>query len=84
VLLTDEPFTGLDAEACRHLITVLDNFTENGGSIAMTTHDINIGLRCCDRVVVLDKTRLIFDAMICDIDKDSFVQDYLSYARTKN
>jgi ABC-type multidrug transport system ATPase subunit len=83
VLLTDEPFTGLDADACQHLITVLANFTRDGGTIVMTTHDINIGVKCCDRVVVLDRTRLIFDAMMCDIDINSFAQDYLSYARNE-
>jgi ABC-type multidrug transport system ATPase subunit len=84
VLLTDEPFTGLDAESRQHLITVLANFTDNGGTIVMTTHDMNIGIQCCDRVIVLDKTQLIFDAMTCEIDTASFVQDYLSYARSRN
>ena len=84
VLLADEPFTGLDAEACKHLISVLANFADKGGTTIMTTHDINIGMKCCDRVVVLDRTRLIFDAMMCDIDTTTFAQDYLSYARNKN
>lgn len=84
VLLADEPFTGLDAEACEHLVNVLAKFTNNGGTIVMTTHDIKTSIHCCDRVVVLDKTNLIFDAMFSDIDIDSFTQDYLSYARSKN
>jgi len=84
VLLAYEPFTGLDVEACEHLINVLANFTNNGGTIVMTIHDIKTGIRCCDRVVVLDKTQLIFDAMFSDIDTTSFAQDYLSYARSKN
>jgi ABC-type multidrug transport system ATPase subunit len=84
VLLADEPFTGLDREACQHLISVLSNFTNNAGTILMTTHDVNIGLKCCDRVLVLDKSSLIFDAMKSDIDADSFAHDYLSYARENN
>jgi heme exporter protein A len=84
VLLADEPFTGLDREACQHLISVLSDFTNNAGTILMTTHDVNIGLKCCDRVLVLDKSSLIFDAMKSDIDADSFAHDYLSYARENN
>lgn len=80
LLLADEPFTGLDADACRHLIAVLNNFTKNNGTIVMTTHDIDLGLQCCSRVVVLDKSNLIFDALISDIDKEDFSKDYLSYA----
>ncbi len=80
VLLADEPFTGLDSQACRHLVSVLNNFTKTGGTTVMTTHDINIGLQCCNRVVVLDKTKFIFDAQTKNIDTNSFVKDYLSYA----
>ncbi|MFC1781340.1 ABC transporter ATP-binding protein [Planctomycetota bacterium] len=46
VLLLDEPFTGLDVEAVKHLIAVLSDFADNDGTIIMTTHDINIGIRC--------------------------------------
>ena len=83
VLLADEPFTGLDGEACQHLISVLSDFVNNDGTILMTTHDTKVGLKCCDRVVVLDKSCLIFDELTSDIDTDSFVQDYLSYARAR-
>ena len=83
LLLADEPFTGLDAKACHHLITVLNEFTKNGGTIVMTTHDIDIGLKCCNRVVVLDKSNLIFDAKTSDIDKERFLKDYISYARSE-
>jgi len=80
LLLADEPFTGLDAKACNHLIAVITEFTNNGGTIVMTTHDIDIGLQCCNRVVVLDKSNLIFDAGTSDIDKARFSKDYVSYA----
>lgn len=81
VLLADEPFTGLDTQASRYLVAVLDKFRDNGGTVVMTTHDTGIGLQCCDRAVVLDKSRLIFDAITSRIDTGSFRKDYLSYAR---
>ena len=31
VLLADEPFTGLDSVSSRHLVSILNNFTDNGG-----------------------------------------------------
>ncbi|MBN1806185.1 MAG: heme ABC exporter ATP-binding protein CcmA [Sedimentisphaerales bacterium] len=83
VLLADEPFTGLDDEACRHLINSLNEFKKNGGTIVMTTHDMDIGLQCCNRVVVLDNSNLIFDAENSDINTEAFSKDYLSYARGK-
>lgn len=81
ILLADEPFTGLDLQAAGKLIEVVEQFRDAGGAIIMTTHEINLGLKCCDRVVVLDGARLIFDAGIDQLDRDSFTRDYLSYAR---
>ena len=80
LLLADEPFTGLDNQASGHLINVLEEFNNNRGTIVMTTHDIDVGLRCCSRVVVLNNSNLIYDAMTSDIDKADFSKDYLSYA----
>lgn len=83
VLLADEPFTGLDSEACRHLVSVLADFTAKSGTVIMTTHNINSAIECCNRIVVLDKAKLIFDAEIEDLEINSFTRDYLSYARDK-
>lgn len=83
VLLADEPFTGLDTKACQYLISVLTDFTNNGGTVIMTAHHVNICLPCCSRAAVLDGQKLIFDAETNDMDIDSFTRDYLSYAREK-
>jgi heme ABC exporter ATP-binding subunit CcmA len=80
VLLADEPFTGLDTDACEHLISILTNFIDCSGTVLMTTHNTNIGLRCCKRVLVLDKASLIFDAQVSDIDTANFSKDFVAYA----
>jgi heme exporter protein A len=84
VLLADEPFTGLDTEACRHLISVLGKFRADGGTLIMTSHDTRLGLQCCDRVMVLEKARIVFEAMTSQIDTNLFVKDYLAYARDRD
>jgi heme ABC exporter ATP-binding subunit CcmA len=84
VLLADEPFTGLDADASNHLVTILNNFKDEGGTVVMTTHDVNLSLQCCRQVAVLDKQKLIFNAKISKIDTAAFAKDYLLYARANN
>jgi heme exporter protein A len=84
VLLADEPFTGLDTEACRHLVDVFGKFRADRGTLIMTSHDTRLGLQCCDRVMVLDRARIVFEAMTSEIDTDLFVQDYLAYARNQD
>lgn len=81
VLLADEPFTGLDISACDHLISIMANFTDGGGTVLMSTHNVTIGLRCCRRVLVLDRASLIFDADISHIDTAGFSKDFITYAR---
>ena len=82
VLLADEPFAGLDAGASCHLVSIFTDFVESGGTIVMTTHDINIGLQCCNRVIVLDKKSLIFNAETSSIDAARFTKDYIGYSRS--
>ncbi len=84
VLLADEPFTGLDGGAVERLLAIFEEFVRDGGSILMTTHDIRLGLRCCQRVAVLDRGVLILDAGKDQIDAERFAEDYLSYARSLN
>jgi heme exporter protein A len=84
VLLADEPFTGLDTGASNRLLAIFDRFVREGGTLLMTTHDTRIGLRCCQRVLVLDQGVLILDAMKDRIDLDRFADDYLIYARSSS
>jgi heme exporter protein A len=81
VLLADEPFAGLDAEAGEHLVTVLRNFRNDGGTVVITTHNVGFGLQCCERAAVLDSRKLIFDAKVAEINAADFARDYLLYAR---
>jgi heme exporter protein A len=84
VLLADEPFTGLDTGAAERLVATFSRFGRDGGTVLLTTHDTRMGLRCCQRVVVLDRGALILDAMKDRLDVDRFAADYLSYARDAN
>lgn len=81
VILADEPFTGLDMASADYLTGMLANFRERGGTIIMTTHDVTQGLRCADRVVVIDQGHIIFDRDVSQIDQIRFAKDYLLYSR---
>jgi heme exporter protein A len=84
VLLADEPFTGLDVQASEQLIHIFEEFARRGGAILMTTHDTRLGLRCADRVAVLDRGTILLDKAKDEIDLERFAADYLSYARSRN
>ena len=59
LLLLDEPFTGLDPVAAEILIEWLERYVSQGGTVLLTTHDVERGVRVASRIIVLDDGRLL-------------------------
>jgi heme ABC exporter ATP-binding subunit CcmA len=76
LLLLDEPYTGLDETACLNLNGMLSDFTRDGGSVLMTTHDIDRGYRVSDRVMIIDRGRIIFGEHTEKTSLESFRDRY--------
>lgn len=70
LLLFDEPDTGLDRAGIGVLERILIGQASAGGSVLMTTHDLEFGLRAADRVLLLDGGRLMLDVPAGSIDTD--------------
>ena len=62
VILLDEPYTGLDANAIDVLNQILDEAARAGKTIILTTHDFDQGLRAATRAVIVDRGKVVFDA----------------------
>lgn len=62
ILLFDEPFTGLDPAATALLSQLIADSRAAGRTLLMTTHDTAQALSLCDRVVVIAKGVVSFDA----------------------
>ena len=60
LILLDEPYTGLDANAVETLNRMLDEAAEAGKTIILTTHDLEQGLRAATRAVVIDRGKIVF------------------------
>jgi ABC-2 type transport system ATP-binding protein len=58
-LFLDEPTTGLDPQARRHLWDVVDGLKRSGRTIILTTHYMDEAERLCDRVAIMDRGRII-------------------------
>jgi ABC-2 type transport system ATP-binding protein len=59
VLFLDEPTTGLDPQARRHLWSIIESIRREGRTIVMTTHYMEEAQRLCDRVAVLDHGQIL-------------------------
>jgi len=58
-LFLDEPTTGLDPLARRHLWDLIERFRAAGRTILLTTHYMDEAERLCDRVAIMDRGKII-------------------------
>src|ERR1035441_10131470 len=59
LLFLDEPTTGLDPQARRHLWDLVDELKLAGRTIILTTHYMEEAERLCDRVAIMDHGHVI-------------------------
>jgi ABC-2 type transport system ATP-binding protein len=59
LLFLDEPTTGLDPQARRHLWDLVDGLKQAGRTIILTTHYMEEAERLCDRVAIMDHGKII-------------------------
>lgn len=59
VLFLDEPTTGLDPQARRHMWRLVESINENGTTIVLTTHYMEEAEELCRRVAIIDGGRII-------------------------
>jgi ABC-2 type transport system ATP-binding protein len=61
LVLLDETLNGLDPHASRSARTTLRAHAERGAAILMSTHLLGVAERMCDRILVMDKGKLVAD-----------------------
>ncbi len=59
LLFLDEPTTGLDPQARRHLWDLVEELKHEGRTIILTTHYMEEAEQLCDRVAIMDHGRVI-------------------------
>lgn len=59
LIILDEPLNGLDAAAARLVKTMLLEYTEQGNSVILTTHVLDVAERMAEQIGILNHGRLI-------------------------
>jgi heme exporter protein A len=76
VLLLDEPYTGLDPQAVQILTDLLKKLAGDGCTILLTTHSLEHGLAVGQRVIILNRGRIVYDESQEAIDPTTFSEIY--------
>jgi ABC-2 type transport system ATP-binding protein len=61
LVLLDETLNGLDPHASRSARAALRTAAERGAAILMSTHLLGVAERMCERILVMDKGKLVAD-----------------------
>ena len=79
IILLDEPYTGLDANAVDVLNNMLDEASHAGRTIVLTTHDLEQGLRGATRAAIIDRGKVVFSG---DAKGQGIREAYDAYIRS--
>jgi heme exporter protein A len=74
LILLDEPYTGLDANAVEMLHSMLDDAIRAGKTIILTTHDLEQGLRAATRAAIMDRGKIVFEDTAGSAVRDAFAE----------
>ncbi|HPE53991.1 MAG TPA: ABC transporter ATP-binding protein, partial [Mesotoga sp.] len=67
VIFLDEPTVGLDARSAKILKMLLEKYKNEGSTIFMTTHVLEIAEKMCDRIGIINKGKLISEGTMNEL-----------------
>ena len=61
ILVLDEPTAGLDPQGVSYIMSLVSKMHDMGKTIILVTHDMDIVMKYCEKVYVLNKGKLVFE-----------------------
>lgn len=71
ILLWDEPFSNLDPSTQMRVRTLIGDLKQSGTTAIISSHDLNHIYDVCDRIVILDKGKVVKDALRKDTTREA-------------
>lgn len=73
-LILDEPFSGLDPSAVDSMVDLLREHTSRGVPVLFSSHQLDLVDRLCDRLIILNKGRLVGDGTRAELESTGQVR----------
>jgi ABC-2 type transport system ATP-binding protein len=71
VLLLDEPTVGVDPQSRERIFVMIDELSDQGTSVLLTTHQLDEAEQRCDRIVIIDHGRVIAQGTLTELIKET-------------
>lgn len=68
LIIADEPTPGLDLDLAMRAVGDLRKFADSGGGVLLITHDIELALRCADRVAIFHDGTVVEETSTASFD----------------
>lgn len=82
ILFLDEPEVGLDPHASSMVKDILCSVNSGSRTIVMTTHNLERGLDLADRIIILDRGKVVYKESRETISEADFLKIYSRYVET--
>ncbi len=83
VIFFDEPTVGMDVESRRVFMSAIRDFAARGKTIVLTTHYLEEADQLAERIIVIDRGRIVADASPREI-KSRIVGKRMTFSSTSN
>jgi len=80
IIFLDEPTTGLDPQARRQLWEVIAGLKDEGKTIFLTTHYMDEAEKLCDRLVIVDKGKVIAEGSPAELIRKNFKETAVEFS----
>lgn len=84
IILLDEPTAGVDPQSRNSIFDTIDTFKAEGKTIIYTTHYMEEAQRLCDKILILDKGKVLAIGTLNDLISEHGGPSYIEAEFAKN
>ena len=84
IYIFDEPTLGLDVISSKSIIDFMKNERDKGKTVLYSTHYMEEAEILCDRIVILDKGKILAEGTSAELKKRSSIEEKITVEVEKN
>ena len=84
LIFFDEPTVAVDPQSRNNILDGIEKLRENGVTIVYTTHYMEEAEILCDRIVILDKGKILAEGTSAELKKRSSIEEKITVEVEKN